>query len=128
MGLYNFKPMFVAAILNGEKRHTIRAERKHPDKPGDVMHLYTGLRTKKARLLMRAPCIHVEAINITGAFAICIDGNWMSLTEREALALRDGFASLDDMQKFWLLNNALPFVGNIFHWNPSVAKPRSGQE
>lgn len=51
MGLYNFQERFVAAILAREKRHTIRGLRAHPDEPGDTMHLYTGLRTKKSRLL-----------------------------------------------------------------------------
>jgi hypothetical protein len=64
MGLYNFKDRFVAPILAGEKTHTIRAERKHPDKPGKIMHLYTGLRTKKAKLLFRVPCVKVAEIRI----------------------------------------------------------------
>lgn len=57
MGLYNFQERFSAAILAGEKRHTIRAIRANPDEPGDTMHLYTGLRTKNSRLLGRASCV-----------------------------------------------------------------------
>lgn len=64
MGLYNFQERFVAAILAGEKRHTIRGLRAHPDEPGDTMHLYTGLRTKKSRLLGRAMCAQRQDIVI----------------------------------------------------------------
>lgn len=50
MGLYNFQKRFVPFILSGAKTHTIRALRAHPDKPGDTLHLYTGLRQKGAKL------------------------------------------------------------------------------
>lgn len=52
MGLYNFQSRFVPFIIAGKKTHTIRAIRVHPDKPGNTLYLYTGLRTKKAKLLM----------------------------------------------------------------------------
>lgn len=57
MGLYNFKERFITHILDGSKTHTIRPERSRPDKPGDTLHLYTGLRHKGAQLLMRVPCV-----------------------------------------------------------------------
>ena len=53
MGLYNFQARFVPFILNGAKTHTIRAIRTNPDKPGNTLHLYTGLRQKGARLLLQ---------------------------------------------------------------------------
>lgn len=64
MGLYNFQARFVPFILAGAKTHTIRAVRANPDKPGNTLHLYTGLRHKGARLLMRVPCVKVEEIEI----------------------------------------------------------------
>jgi hypothetical protein len=36
MGLYNFQRRFLSHILAGQKTYTIRAIRKHPDKPGIV--------------------------------------------------------------------------------------------
>lgn len=121
MGLYNFKPRFVPKILSGEKTHTIRAVRSNPDKPGSTLHLYTGLRHKGARLLLRAPCVKVEEIEIDACGHECncdpfvaIDGVELGGSEREALAVRDGFDSFDEMLDFWA--GRLPFKGHIIHW------------
>lgn len=119
MGLYNFQSRFVPKILSGEKTHTIRAERAFPDKPGATMHLYTGLRTKKARLLMRRKCLRVERIKIDCTpggepVNIAIEGIWLSPSEREAFARRDGFNNFADMMEFW--RTRLPFRGHVYHW------------
>jgi hypothetical protein len=113
MGLYNFKPQFVSKILAGEKTHTIRPVRANPDKVGNTLHLYTGLRQKGARLLMRVPCVKVEHIKITHA-DVYIDGNCLEEDEREALARRDGFADWKEMVCFW--RGRLPFFGQVIHW------------
>jgi hypothetical protein len=119
MGLYNFMPQFVPKIRSGEKRHTIRGDRRYPDKPGDMMHLYCGLRTRSVELIMRVPCVRVERIKIDCTPGgeptnIAIEGVWLSRSEREALARCDGFDSFADMMKFW--NGRLPFHGHIYHW------------
>lgn len=118
MGLYNFQERFVSKILSGEKTHTIRAERAHPDKPGNTLHLYSGLRTKKAKLLMRALCVKVEEIHIRAVngwdVSVAIDGVDLDETEREALARRDGFDDFAEMVDFW--RSRLPFHGHIIHW------------
>lgn len=128
MGLYNFQRRFVPKILSGEKTHTIRAERAHPDKPGNTLHLYTGLRTKKARLLMRVPCMKVEGIEIRSDVAVVdppsgdvyslirvfIGGEQLAWDECDSFARRDGFSDFADMMAFW--NGRLPFRGHIIHW------------
>lgn len=73
MGLYNFKKQFVPYVLDGSKTHTIRAERKHQDKPGNTMHHYYGLRTKHCEFLLRAPCVKVQPIGIYRA-QVWLDG------------------------------------------------------
>ena len=130
MGLYNFQKRFVPLVLDGRKTHTIRAIRKNPDKPGNTLHLFTGLRTKKAKLLMRVPCVKVETIRIQD-FApgqdagIWVDGIELSKDEREQLAVRDGFKPTPikggaqftawfNMLEFW--DGRLPFEGHIIHW------------
>lgn len=131
MGLYNFQPQFVPFILRGEKKHTIRATRKHPDAPGKTLHLYTGLRTKKAKLLKRVTCVKVEEITIEMRLYegksvlargcifphVIIDGVDLERDELEALARRDGFSSFQEMLRFWREpKDRLPFHGQIIHW------------
>lgn len=126
MGLYNFKARFVPFILDGRKTHTIRALRTHPDKPGNTLHLYTGLRQKGARLLMRVPCVKVEEILIDflldgwpdrPKYLINIDGELLDKTECESLSRLDGFQDFSEMMKFWREpTNRLPFKGHIIHW------------
>lgn len=123
MGLYGFKPQFVPRILDGSKTHTIRAPRKIQDKPGKTMHLYTGLRQKGAKLLMRVPCVRVEGIFIDAGTSlrgkthinIEVAGQTLDDSEMNALARRDGFDDLAHMMRFWEGN--LPFAGHIYHWD-----------
>jgi hypothetical protein len=147
MGLYNFQPRFVPYILDGTKTHTIRAERGgHNDMPGNTMHLYTGLRHKGARLLMRVPCVKVEFVRISEDHRVFIGarldldnpddlggalcpGGFLELDEDEkiSLAWRDGFRFPEDWRKrlgdatcFTLMmefwKGRLPFQGHITHW------------
>ena len=132
MGLYGFKPQFVPYILEGSKTHTIRANRAHPDVPGNTVHLYTGLRGKgPATLLFRAPCVRVEPIEIMDLgsngyprhLAIRIGGDVLTEDETNMLAWRDGFrprgceteGSWEKMHVFW--KGRLPFIGQIIHWD-----------
>lgn len=125
MGLYNFKARFAPRILDGSKTHTIRPMRANADKPGNTLHLYTGLRTKSARLLMRVPCVKIETIEIEhhperfldevpDFFSVTIDGVVLDRGECQAFARRDGFENFDDMMEFW--SGRLPFKGQIVHW------------
>lgn len=118
MGLYNFQKRFVPFIEKGEKTHTIRAARKNPDKPGDIAHLYTGLRQKGARLIGRREIVKVEDIEIWEDGTICVSDAQLSPDEREQLARRDGFESFAEMILFW--DGRLPFFGHIIHWRPIV--------
>ena len=122
MGLYNFEKRFVPFIKAGTKTHTIRAKRKYPSKPGDTLHLYTGLRTKKARrIIPPVMCVRVEEIEIKdGAFfdenhaSVRVDSVELDKSEREQLAKRDGFENFEQMIQFW--RGRLPFVGHVIHW------------
>jgi hypothetical protein len=125
MGLYNFKARFAPRILDGSKCHTIRPLRDRSDKPGNTLHLYTGLRTKSARLLKRVECVRIEEITIEhhperfldddpNLFSVTIDGVVLDRGECEAFARRDGFENFADMMEFW--SGRLPFKGQILHW------------
>jgi hypothetical protein len=120
MGLYNFKKRFAPFVRNGTKRHTIRAKRRYPDKPGNPVHLYCGLRTKHTELLGRSTCVKVEDIRVTIDRQVYIDGVLLFDDEKNQLAFRDGFRSrgraraFEEMMEFW--EGRLPFTGDIIHW------------
>jgi hypothetical protein len=127
MGLYNFKARFVPFILDGSKTHTIRGKRRYPDKPGNLLYLYTGLRTKEARLLLRPICKAVDDIRIELSetklwyrWRIIVNGDDLTGAEMQALAWEDGFREKGrkeaprGMMEFW--KGRLPFRGDIIHW------------
>lgn len=117
MGLYNFQKRFVPMIEAGTKTHTIRATRRHADRPGRTLHLYTGLRQPGARLLKRVICTAVQSIVITARQNVMIDGERLSDNQCERLARNDGFASFKDMMQFW--DGRRPFKGQVIHWSNS---------
>lgn len=125
MGLYNFKKQFEHDIMADLKRHTIRAKRKYPDKPGRMLHLYVGLRQKGARLLKRRQCTKVQDISILHGIKgwytpmVLIDGVELSRPERELLARSDGFRNFRAMILFW--DGRLPFKGDLIHWESDRA-------
>src|SRR5581483_2499594 len=116
MGIYNFRHQFVAYVEDGSKLHTIRAPRMRNgelamDEPGDICHLYAGLRQKGPRLLRRSHCTKLETITIAEAGDVHV-GPWINVIavgprifkdpehyglallspdERDLLAWRDGF-------------------------------------
>jgi hypothetical protein len=124
--LLNFQPRFVPFILDGSKTHTIRAERAIMPRVGETCHCYTGLRHKGAKLLGRWPCVRVEGIQIFQdglRRRVFIDGNELSLDEKNSLAWRDGFRPEEGfsfafaaMSLFW--DARLPFDGHVIHWLP----------
>ena len=138
MPILNFKPQSVPYILDGTKRHTIRANRKRPILPGDRLVLYTGLRQRSgAQLLLETTCSSVENIDIfilskdmkRGQLVIRVQGIPLNTDEQSRLAWRDGFRppgstedapgnSIDLMMEFW--RGRLPFYGQIIHWGPAT--------
>jgi hypothetical protein len=133
MGLYNFKTRFVPFILDGTKTHTIRAPRAHVDTPGNICHLYTGLRQRGARLLGRYPCKKVETFLIADKqlyetddphykFGLWINEVELSIDEMILLAWNDGFRSngvdgaFREFMQFWS-DRPLPWCGHIIHWD-----------
>lgn len=139
--LLNFKKQFRPYILDGSKAHTIRGERgdgKRP-KPGEMLHLYTGLRQKGAEFILRAPCVKTEDVEIykRGLHErIRICGYELNFDEADALAWADGFRYVAPLYKhepdrkedcfdglmvqFW--EGRLPFRGWITYWDYSKAE------
>lgn len=115
MVAYSFQAQFVAPILNGTKRQTIRPERKGRSRharPGDELQLYTGMRTKHCRLIARAVCESVSPIavnfaplcsevHVDGTLLTSISGRPSALIAMNNFARRDGFRDWPELKQFW---------------------------
>ena len=134
MPAYNFQKQFVPMILDGLKPHTIRRRRKHPTKAGDVLFLYSGMRTKSCQLFAKVPCLFITPIEIglkEGNHAIwspvqfVIDGKthncmrrW-TISEMYVLAFKDGFKNIDSFFAFFRrYKQQLLEDFEIVWWNP----------
>jgi hypothetical protein len=121
MPAFSFKKQFVAPIQAGTKKHTIRGERtdgRVPAKVGDNLSLFCGMRTKGCFRILPGTvlCSRVESIEIDAKTSrmVTVDGVPLDYSEREALAVADGFRNWDEMLSFW--EGRLPFKGFIIHW------------
>ena len=102
---FNFKRQFAAAVSDGTKRQTIRANRKdgRRPQPGDTAVLYTGLRTSNTKRLREDVVIRCRAVRIdcTGSGELIIDGELLSGEARATFAKADGFADWPAMLDFF---------------------------
>lgn len=105
MPALNFQPRFAKMVENGTKRQTIRALRKDGRDPklGDMIHLYTGMRTKKCRRLRTNYCTSVTPIHMTGNVIVMamtsvqVDGKWLTQCELDSF----DFASREEMRHWF---------------------------
>lgn len=144
MASFNFKSRFVSRIEDGSKGGTIRDYRKHPQKLGEPMHLFNGLRQVKPayRILPPGfdappPCVAMYSLIVTTDREVYISADldlpdairqgdarpWTNVVkfsrgDREQLARFDGFDSFAEMMGFW--GGRLPFVG---HWQCWLKPP-----
>jgi hypothetical protein len=108
---------FIDKVLSGEKRQTIRRIRKkNPIKPGVVLQLYTGQRTKAARKLVDAVCTSVTPIRITYT-QVWLDGKPLPDHVRMELAQKDGFDGLADFHGFFMKHYGADFNGVVIEWD-----------
>lgn len=115
MPALNFAPQFAEAVENGTKRMTIRTIRKRPIEAGQNLQLYTGLRTKRARLLRRAVCREVRPVLI-GDYEVEIGGVRQTLSLIECLAFNDGFHTVSEFLGWFRDHYGLPFLGVQILW------------
>ena len=125
MVAYSFQQMFRAPILAGTKRQTIRPDRKGCSRhahPGDVMQLYTGMRTKYCRKIGDAICESVQSIRIQISTYCLIQAPGLSLISAPAnldkFARSDGFEDWAAMRAFWEKHHPgiSVFSGNLIRW------------
>lgn len=132
MVAYSFKSGFVPLIQSGAKRQTIRAHRKRHARPGEMLQLYTAMRTKQCRkIIPDVRCVAVDEIIMpAGCWTnkgdydpILINGIPVLLDDLEAFARADGFqaeqshTAAHEMRTFWRLYHGLGrFEGVVIRW------------
>lgn len=129
MPAYSFKKRFVPMVLDGSKRHTIRADRQDGMVPkiGEWLSLYFAMRTKQCQFLLASPNTGTQRIVILPKLGrITLDGTAIAADEMDSLAWRDGFRPLpdsfdgafDQMRRYWtvLHPKVEKFAGNLVHW------------
>jgi len=127
MALLNYHPQFAPLVESGQKRMTIRAQRKRPIVTGETLHHYSGCRTKHARRLMEpVPC--KRALDIVICWKQQPGSKYRSLevrkqfkgklnrSEIEQLALDDGHASVEAFQAWFLKDGITEFSGQLIEW------------
>lgn len=139
MVAYSFKERFVEPIKAGLefiplsatiKRHTIRADRQRHVRPGEVVQLYKGMRTKHCVLIGVGICTWVAPIYMRLAPAgqggeVTImrpeaDYTGQTSEELDRFAQGDGFANWADLLAFWAKEHPgqETFSGVIINWEP----------
>ena len=114
---YNFQARFAPMVRDGRKRSTIRRKRKDGKVPkvGEMLHLFTGMRTRRCKLIGAWECEEVMEIYLSkeGAF---LDGVSLSEKELESIAWLDGFDFQEEMLRWFELTHGLPFSGHLIQW------------
>ncbi len=142
MVAYSFKRRFIAPIMAGlghgidnvPKRQTIRSiGKKRHARPGEIIQLYCGLRTKNCFSIGVARCVSVDPIQLFFKPShILIISLFSSpghrhrhISGRKALddfARDDGFADWHEMESFWREAHPTkrlgPWTGIIIKWEP----------
>ena len=123
--LLNFKKQFVASVIRGDKRQTMRPRRKRPIAAGDTLRLYTGLRQTGATLLREVVCEEVRSVQLdeNGIYFPPVPkergSEFLPGKSQEAtkLACADGFGTYEEMFAFFTkLYGAAPIKLDIIKW------------
>lgn len=128
MPALNFKKQFAEDVEFGSKRQTVRAPRKDGRahcKQGDIVKLYTGMRTKDCRLLGEAKVTRTEPVRIE-ATCMYLGGrplpsaiysrDQLEITDNE-FAEADGFSGFTEMANWFDAVHGLPFEGTVIYWD-----------
>jgi hypothetical protein len=128
MVAYNFQSRFAPEVETGRKRQTFRAigKRRHA-RPGEVLQLYTGMRTKGCRKLMKTDPECQEVVHVRlylkgrrakPTLAVMQEGVFMDMPRGhiQSFALADGFESVAGLFDFFETTHGLPFEGVVVKW------------
>lgn len=128
MVAYSFQKRFAPLIREGLKTQTIRADRKRHARPGEMLQLFTGMRTAWCEKIIPDPiCTAVLPVAIGWASARItrIEVGMIPVRNLDHFASADGFTDIEDMTAFWLeRHGARPFEGVVIEW--SMPSPEGG--
>lgn len=114
----SFEKRFAPRVESGDKLHSIRSRRKHPQQwlPGKPVYLFTAMRTKHCRRLgigtlrgLREITIHHDHLVIEGA-AITTP------KQLTAFARADGFLTWSAFVEYFDERYGLPWSGELIQW------------
>ncbi|HYD66120.1 hypothetical protein [Azospirillum sp.] len=146
MVAYSFQRRFAEPIRVGlssvslsfdrwPKRQTIRAmgKRRHAS-PGEIVQLYTGMRTRNCELLGEGRCVGFGGVLLKWSEwpSYCLFdlfehaprefrrvGPLRPIADMDQFARDDGFNDFDDMKAFWFdTHGATTFEGVVIKWEP----------
>ena len=138
MVAYSFRGRFVPRHVEGSKTQTIRADRPRHARPGEMVQLYRGMRTRACvKIVPDRLCIGADPV------ALRFDGKGelvsasiagVPVADLPGFAFADGFDSPEDMARFWRQTHDFVgfwgaefiFTGVLIRWVP-VAGDDPGQ-
>jgi hypothetical protein len=117
MPALNFQKQFAPLVKSGKKNQTIRALRKDGKlfKEGDVLYLFTGMRTSNCKRLKTVVCKEVFSIRITRTGSMYFKPG-ISEGDYDTMATSDGFKDNQEMIEWFKNTHGLPFKGQLIKW------------
>ncbi len=111
MVAFNFKKDQAGKVESGDKCATIRPSKRA--KPGDTLQLYTGMRTRKVKLLKVAKCTEVREVTIHDDFIEGIE-EFDDAEFLEMMGSED--ESLDEFISYFRKYCPLPYRCYLYIW------------
>jgi hypothetical protein len=116
MPAINFIARHAPPVEAGTKRQTVRKERLTPIRPGDILHLYTCMRTRNCRKLKTATYTMTQEIQVTKHGTLKLDGQSIYRAGADKFARDDGLRDWAELRDFLEARYGLPFSGVVIHW------------
>ena len=123
MVAYSFQKRFAPKIVDGSKRQTIRGQRNRHARPGEMLQLFTGMRTVHCqKIIPDVRCLGADPIRIEfdpqgniAAIEVC----GAEVDDLDTFAVADGFEASFDMAGFWVMQHGLmrTFRGVLITWD-----------